>query len=376
MLVATVPYPFNTQLRELILFLQEKGWDVHVLCSNRPDIEGISFHRVTIKRSIAPFYDLVSLWKLFWLLRKERFPIVHSFNPKSGLLCAIAAKISNTPVRLHTFTGQVWVTLKGTRRFVSRFGDIVIGKLNTHCYCDSDSQKSFLIQDGVISSAKISVLGGGSLSGVNTKKFDRALFSKNDYTALRKKMGFSKDDFVLLFVGRLTKDKGIRELLKAYSLLRYKHQEIKLLLVGPEEKDFQETLKFVNLSDMEGVVFTGYARDPEKYMFISDLFVLPSYREGFGSVIIEAGAMGLPSVGSSIYGIKDAIDNGNTGILTPVKDVRRLVQAIEMLIVNITLRKNLGNNALKRAVNFSSDKMNKCFKKEYDFFLVEKNYKT
>jgi glycosyltransferase involved in cell wall biosynthesis len=233
--VATVSYPFNTQLNQLILFLQEEGWDTHVLCSDKPNIQGISFHPLNIAREISPIRDITSLFRLFLFLKRNDFSIVHSFNPKSGLLCSIAAKLAGNPIRLHTFTGQVWATLTGLKKMLVKYSDKVIGILSSKCYCDSFSQKEFLVKEKVIFPEKLTVLAKGSLSGVDLKRFNRARFQEEELAEFRKQLNLSSKDFVLLFVGRITRDKGIKELIDAYQVLKVQYSNMKLLVVGPEE---------------------------------------------------------------------------------------------------------------------------------------------
>lgn len=364
--VATVSYPFNTQLKHLILFLQEEGWDTHVLCSDKPNIQGISFHPLDIAREISPIRDITSLFSLFLFLKRNRFSIVHSFNPKSGLLCSIAAKLAGAPVRLHTYTGQVWVTLTGFKKMLAKNSDKVIGILNSKCYCDSFSQKEFLVKEGVILLEKLTVLAGGSLSGVDLKRFNRARFQEEELVDFRKQLNLSSKDFVLLFVGRITRDKGIKELIAAYQILKVQYSNIKLLVVGPEEADATEFLKGFDKEVFSGIRFEGYKVEPEKYMAISDLFVLPSYREGFGSVIIQANAMGLTSVGTNIPGLRDAIVDQCTGVLVQERNIDELVRAIGILFENEDLRQKLSDQAISRVCDFSSEKLNVAILNEYN----------
>jgi glycosyltransferase involved in cell wall biosynthesis len=357
---ATVPFYIAAHLKGQVEFLQSLGSDVVLISSPGPELsklnlgKGLCHEAIEISRSIAPIKDLRALIQLIRLFRNKSFDIVHSTTPKAGLLTALAAWISRVPIRLHTWTGQQWVTLKGPVRFVSKLADRLIGLLNTMCYADSHSQRRFLIQEGIVKAEKISVIGANSLSGVDLLRFNPERFSENEQRGLRKDLGIRLDSRVIVFVGRITKDKGIYELLAAFDRIRKAGYEADLLLIGPldEECGGMPTIARREIETHPNVHIVGYTEEPEKYLAVSDIFCLPSYREGFGTVVIEAAAMGLPAVGTRINGLIDAIDEDKTGLLIPSHDVIALVNALRFLLDSPQKVKTMGRAARQRCQEF------------------------
>jgi glycosyltransferase involved in cell wall biosynthesis len=246
--------------------------------------------------------------------------------------------------------------------------DWIIGHLNTQCYADSASQRAFLINEKVVAASKISMLGAGSVGGVDLERFNLSVFGRERVAAIRRELGISRQSSVILFVGRLTKDKGIRELVSAFQMLHRDRKDVELILVGPFEPERdplpQETLNA--LSDNRNIHVIGFSPEPEKYMALADVFCLPSYREGFGSVIIEAAAMGLPSVASRVVGLVDAVVDGETGLLVPAKDAYALKQALMRMLSEPDMRRRMGRAARIRAArDFDSKSINQLMLEEY-----------
>lgn len=376
--VSTVPFFVITQLSAQLSALVKSGAKVSVVASNDEHsstlstVGGVRFYPVNICRDINLIQDFKSLFHLIKLFREQRFDIVHSTTPKAGLLCAIAGCVARIDVRLHTFTGQPWVTMSGLKRNILKLCDRLVGVLNTHCYTDSASQRDFLINSGIMSSSKISVVGTGSLAGVDIKRFSRDRFSDHDRLALRASLSIPQHAKVVLFVGRVTRDKGMQELLDAFSSLKSSLGEhVVLLVVGPFEPDgkslFENTVDDMTRSNIRII---GFSDAPESFMAIADVLCLPSYREGFGTVVIEAAAMGVPTIGTNIYGLSDAIVDGETGLLVPVKDYRALADALHKLLDDDVLRTNMSMSAYSRAVqNFDSEYCSELLIQEYEGFF-------
>jgi glycosyltransferase involved in cell wall biosynthesis len=371
--VSTVHFYVLTQLAEQIQAIKNAGASISVVASGeemnlRLDLpEDYEFISIYIPREISLFKDTIALYKLWQLFRTHHFDIVHSTTPKAGLLCAIAARLAFIPIRLHTFTGQTWATLGGMKRKIVKFCDKIIGIFNTRCYADSPSQKDYLIKENVIKKEKLLVLGNGSLAGVNLQRFSSARFSKQEKANIKLSLGIEKDPLILLFVGRINKDKGVFELIEAFEQLIKLNFNLILLVVGPFEQNmepkFQEIVKSKCLNK---VIFTGFSAEPERYMAIADILCIPSYREGFGTVVIEAAAMGLPAVGTKIYGLTDAIVDGETGILVEPRSSLELAKALEKLVINEDIRIQMGKNALNRVIrDFDSINCNELLIQEY-----------
>lgn len=372
--ISTVPFFIVTQLKGQIEFLSNSGISVTVISSDVSNMSqnsfsgDISYLDVTIDRRPSPIKDLLALIRLILIYRKHRFDIVHSTTPKAGLLSAIAVKFSRVPISLHTFTGQPWVTLTGVLRMISRASDVLIGKLNTHCYADSFSQRNYLIEENIISANKISVIGKGSLAGVDLSRFNQERFSKNERERLKHEIINNQRSIVLTFIGRITKDKGIFELLLAFKLLRESGYIVELMLVGPFDigKDKKSSELQTYVQNLEKVHWINYTDEPERYLAFTDILCLPSYREGFGTVVIEAAAMGIPTVGTNIPGLSDAIEKDVTGLLVPVTDHEALFKAIKKLLDSPYERKNMGASAKMRCFEkFDAEKVNQEILKEY-----------
>ena len=315
----------------------------------------VNIINLPIERKINLFADLRALFLLISIFYKNEFSLVHSVSPKAGLLTAIASWISRVPNRLHTFTGQVWMTKKGMSRWFLKLLDKIIVTLNTSILVDSFSQQDFLIKEGVLSQDLSIVLGSGSISGVDINRFKP---SKKYRNLIRNQLNIKDDCLIFLFVGRLKREKGVFELVDAFKNVSERHDDVALLIVGPDDEGLQQGL----ISRLEGskefVRFVDFTKTPEQYMAASDIFVLPSYREGFGSVIIEAASCGLPSIGSNIYGLSDAIKAGETGLLVLVRSSKLLEKEMLKLVNNNKLRNEMSLNARKRVTHhFSQDEI-------------------
>jgi glycosyltransferase involved in cell wall biosynthesis len=351
-----------------------QGARVTVVASDEPEMalmegmEGVCCVRMDIPRSIAPRRDLHALINLYRLFRRERIQIAHSTTPKAGLLTALAAFVARVPVRLHTFTGQPWVTMHGLKRWLARASDKLIGTLNTRCYTDSPSQREYLISQGIVKKSQLFVIGAGSLAGVNAQRFDRHRFGEVQCATLRKSLGISTEAPVLLFIGRITVDKGVRELMQAFLEIKAIGSTAHLVFVGrfDAESGVSGEISPIELKRLPDTHIVGYTECPEEYLAIADILCLPSYREGFGTVVIEAAAMGVPTVGTKIYGLVDAIDDGKTGLLVSPKSVSELVKSFTTLLNDMQLREEMGTAARQRALSqFDSKMINSLVVDEY-----------
>lgn len=302
---------------------------------------------VVIERKISLWNDLKALFCLYRLFRQERFDVVHSIMPKSGLLSMAAGFLARVPNRIHTFTGQVWATQSGLKRSVLKFMDRLLVFFAVSIFVDSNSQRKFLISEGIVSEDKAFVLASGSIAGVDTQRFRPDPQARND---IRSSLGITDSDIVFLFLGRLTRDKGLLELAGAFLKLCTKYKNIHLMVVGPDEDNMRQAMTGTCGAYGNRLHFEDYTDIPEAYMAAADVFCLPSYREGFGSVIIEAAAVGVPAVGTRIYGITDAIDEGVTGLLCAPRDPDALAGMMEQLAGDDALRKEMGASARARAL--------------------------
>lgn len=301
---------------------------------------------IPIQRQPSPLRDLRALWVLQRQFRTQRFDVVHSNTPKAGLLTMIAAVAARVPIRIHTFTGQVWANRSGLRRKLLKALDTGIAAMATHILVDSESQRAFLLREGVLSAGNSYVLGNGSISGVDTGRFRP---NKQVRTEVRLRQGIPASAIAFLYLGRLKRDKGILDLAQAFSQLARVHEHVYIFFVGPDEDNLTTRIRQVCGQCISRVRFDGYTDRPESCLAACDVLCLPSYREGFGSTIIEAASMGLPAIGSRIYGITDAVDEGVTGLLHIPGDVSDLADKMRLLAEDERLRNRLGCAARERA---------------------------
>lgn len=379
--ISTVPFFVVSQLKHQIEAIVKAGTSVTVVTSNGPelnllrDLYGVKCEIINIRRSISPWIDSLALLRLYLLFKREHIHIVHSTTPKAGLLTALAAFLAKVPVRLHTYTGQPWVNMYGIKRWIARTSEKIIGKLNTRCYADSESQRKFLIEQRIVDQERLNVIGEGSLAGVDLGRFDRSHFSADECEAIRKSLGIPESVPVLLFIGRITIDKGIRELIQAFEEIKNTGSDAHLILVGQfdEESGVSGVVSQNDIKRHNDVHIVGYSECPECYLAIADVLCLPSYREGFGTVVIEAAAMGVPTVGTNIYGLSDAVVHRETGILVEPQKVNELKAALLEIMADNEMRLRMGVAAKQRAIKlFDADKVNRQVIKEYRDLLHRK----
>jgi glycosyltransferase involved in cell wall biosynthesis len=367
--ISTIPFFVATQLKQQILDINNAGAEVTIISTYGFELKHlvkekhINHINIYIPREIKLLSDLSALIKLYNAFRKHSFDIVHSTTPKAGLLTAIAGLMANIPIRLHTFTGQVWCNSKGIKRWILKWCDWIIIQANTRCYADGFSQVTFLKEQRVIESEDdVKVLGAGSLAGIDLTRFDRALWQPRKKELLSR-FGVDNANKKIVFVGRLAYEKGIVELIQAFSILLERSQKYDLLLIGSFEANAgnipQDILDTINNS--KRIFHFKYTSCPEKFLIISDILCLPSYREGFGTTVIEAAAMGIPTIGTNVVGLVDSIVNYKTGLLVPIYDSISLANAIEDTLINTEKRHVMGEQAYQRV------------KKEYDSTIVSKH---
>ncbi|MBK5275237.1 MAG: glycosyltransferase [Desulfuromonadales bacterium] len=308
---------------------------------------------VTIERKIDIIRDIKALIALFRHFSHYRYDIVHSVTPKAGLLAMAAARLAGVPVRIHTFTGQVWVTQTGFKRMLLKSMDRLLAGMATHILVDSASQRTFLINEGVVPPLKSTVLAKGSISGVDTVRFSPDSDVRSD---VRSELGVVEGDVVFLFLGRLNRDKGVLDLAAAFASIAGQRSDTWLLLVGPDEEGMRHKIERECSRFLDRVRFIPYTSTPEKFMVAADVFCLPSYREGFGTVVIESASSGIPAIGSNIYGISDAIEDGRSGLLFEVGNIVMLSDKMFELICDKEVRIRMGKYARERAIShFQSD---------------------
>ena len=345
-------------------------FDVFVLGNNvshyKNQYQNINFIDITIKRKINIFSDLYVLISLAYYMIKYKPIVVHSIMPKAGLLSSISGFITLRPVRIHTFTGQVWANYNGIQRKFFILIDKLIVRLNSNNLTDSPSQSAFLFENNISNKGElITCLGKGSLTGVDIKIFNyNNLIHKRQL--IRNQLNIKSNDFVLLFLGRKSIIKGIINLFEVFDNL--KDLKLKLLFIGPDESNgILDNLlkKYSHLSEnmihLDSVIFR------EHYIIASDLLCLPSSIEGFGSIVIDSAALGVPTVGFDIVGLVDAIENNKTGILVENGNSSKFANAIRYLVGNEDIYNTFKSNCISRVINTFD--ANLLYQYQKDFYL-------
>lgn len=350
--VTTVPITLNFY-RGHVGYLQSKGFTVSAISSPGPQLDefgaalGVETRAVSMNRRLSPLRDVVSLARLLFALAKLRPDLVHATTPKAGLLGPIAARLVGAKVVVSVFglpqmtrTGAMKKLLDATTRFSCRLAHRV--------WCDSYSIREHLITHKLCAPGKIFVAGSGSVNGVDAARFDQ---NRYDAAATRAEWGIPAGAFLIGYVGRIVRDKGIHELAAAWRTLRDRHPDVRLMLVGePEDSDPISADVDRFLRDDPRVHFTGQQSDVARLLSALDVFVMPSYREGFGVTNIEAASMGLPVVSTRIPGCVDSVMDGATGTLVPPRDAEALAEAIERYYADPDLRARHGAAGRQRVL--------------------------
>ena len=358
-----MPISFKVLLKGQLRFMTSNGFDVKGVSSEGEELrevrenEGIAVEAITMSRKITPFQDLKSLWEMWNFLRKEKPQIVHTHTPKAGIIGMLAARLAGVPHRLHTVAGLPLMEATGIKRKILNFVEKLTYSSATRVYPNSKGLYDFILQNNFTQSNKLKIIANGSSNGINTTFFSPAQVSEIEMVTLREKLNIQPDDFVFVFVGRIVSDKGINELIKAFSQLQTAENNeltsIKLLLVGGLESDLDplnpETLAEINQN--KDIISAGFQQDVRPFFAISDALAFPSYREGFPNVVMQAGAMGLPSIVSDINGCNEIIVEGENGLIIPSKNVEKLKEKMLTLARDKNLYVKLKENSRRMIEN-------------------------
>lgn len=303
---------------------------------------------IDIERRISIAKDIKALWLLYRYFRNNKFDAFVSQASKPSLLASIAGRLAGIPVRIRIFTGQLWAHKKGFGRFFFKTIDKLTISLNTHTLVDGKSQRKYLIENGVLKDGQAIVLANGSICGVDIDRFRPNIGTRNK---IRESFGIKDNEIVFSFMGRINRDKGIYELLEAFNKLLAEYKNIKLVLIGNSEGITHDAMtNYSNIKIGDNLILYGYTKEPYNALQISDVFCLPSYREGFGMSAIEAASLQLPVICSDAYGLADSFIDGETGVKCKVKDVESLYYAMKSYIANPEQIHRFGLNGRKRVM--------------------------
>ena len=363
----TIPMSLDAFCNGMLRELSEK-YEVVALSSPGPEFpiieerEGVRTIKVQMERHISIVKDIKALIKMIGVFRKEKPTMVHSMTPKAGLLCMIAGWLTKVPVRVHTFTGLVWPTEKGLKRRILMTTDRLTCACATHIIPEGEGVKNDLVA-GKITKKPLNVLGYGNVKGIDLSHFVLSEELKVKSVKIR------SDKFTFLFVGRIVKDKGINELCQAFNRLA-KEEKVRLLLVGPSEDNVDPisdlTREIIKNNPKIEYVGPQWGDELLTYYAASDCFVFPSYREGFPNTVMEAGAMGLPSIVTDINGSREIIVQDENGVIIPSHDTEALFLAMLKMVRDKDARVKMAGNARQMiASRYEQGFVRKCL---YDFY--------
>lgn len=323
-------------------YFQKRGFDVTLLSPERrdgewtvPEPEGVATVEVPMERKMAPLRDLASLWRLWRAMRALRPVVSNVGTPKAGLLGGIAAWLNRVPCRFYTLHGLRFETASGLKRRILIYAERLACRFAHRVVCVSHSVREKAIAFGLTNRERTLVLGSGSCNGVDASRFAPNPKLIQRAAALRRQLGIPERALVILFVGRLTRDKGIPELMEAFLQLDKQFPEVRLLLAGCFEKEDPLPADIRRqLARHPHIIFAGPVQDTPSFYAAADIVVLPSHREGLPTVVLEAQAAGRPVVGAQATGIVDVVTDGETGLLFPVGDVAALTRALARLVTD------------------------------------------
>ena len=342
--IATTPFQINAflhpHLREIskhhdltLAVNLEDGYPLQL-----PDAT-VQIAGVPLERKISPLRDLMALLSLLRLLVRGRYAAVHSFAPKAGLLGMLAAWLAGVPVRMHSFQGEVWSSRRGPMRAILKAADRLTAKLATRVLVVGRGERAFLEGEGVVSRGRAVVLGDGSIAGIDTARYRPNAAAR---AGVRAQLQLKDTEVLLLFLGRLVRDKGVLDLAAAFDLACGRDPNLALAFVGPDEQGITAEIRSAAGASAGRVKFVGYTQRSEDYLAASDIVCLPSYREGFSTVILEAGACGIPVLASRIYGTENTLIDGVTGRYLPALDPPGWSNAIVELAADPARREQMG----------------------------------
>ena len=369
-----MPISLNLLLKGQLKFFKENGFKVYTASADGQEIkdikerEQVAHFILPYTRIISPFAELRALLLTFKLIKKLNPDIVHTHTPKAGLLGMIAAKLANVPHRLHTVAGMPLMEAKGINRRILQFTEKFTYRMATAVYPNSYNLKKWIESHLRPKNAKIKVIGQGSSNGIDTTFFRRTRLILEQAKDIRKKLKITNSTTVLVFVGRLVRDKGVNELVDVFDTLG---EAAHLILVGDFEdhrEPLEETTK-QRIFRYENIHHVGFQRDIRAYLCAGDIFVFPSYREGFPNVVLQACSMELPCLVTDINGCNEIVKNEFNGLFVTPKDTVSLERQLLRLIQDGQLRRKLSGQARLVALKYDQQEYWNALLAEYRSIL-------
>ncbi|MFZ4262395.1 glycosyltransferase family 4 protein [Sphingobacterium sp. HJSM2_6] len=370
---STVPISLDVLLKGQLKYIKN---EFEVIALSSPGIqldnvgkrEGVRTKSISIKRKISIYNDIVSLFKLIYFFIKEKPHIVHSITPKAGLLSMIAAFITGCPYRIHTFTGLIFPYKTGFQQKILILMDRILCLCATHIYPEGEGVKQDLLKFK-ITNKNLKILGNGNVNGVDLNYFNSSEVQGVD--ELRNILKIDLDSFVYVYVGRIVKDKGICDLVSAFLEISKLQTNCKLIIVGDyESSDLIDIETRNSINNNSSILHVGFIEDIRPYLKLANVHILPSYREGFPNVVLQAGAMSKPSIVTNISGSNEIIQNGYNGLIIDSKSVQDLFEVMEYVLLNKHILNNMGINARKNIeAKYGNDILWKAILDEYNSYF-------
>jgi glycosyltransferase involved in cell wall biosynthesis len=340
--------------------LKENNFDITIITSSSGALQdfgrelpdGIKLYTVKMSRTIKPWEDFKAFLQILKFIKENKFDIVQYVTPKAALWGSTASFFARVPIRLYLMWGLYYVTQTGIKRILFKVTEKLVCRFSTAITPDSKGNCKLAVEEGLCKADKISVVGHGSANGVDTTRFDPDRLAE-DREKIRKELNIPENAKVFGCIAAIVKDKGINELIEAFDEVSKNMPDVYLLYIGQAtEKDPVKESTSEIMKNHDRIIHLGWQQEPEKYLAAMDIFVLPTYREGFGVVNIEACAMSLPVISTDVPGPQESIIDGETGILVPAKQVRPLIDAMQTLLNNPDYAKVMGEAGRKRVQEF------------------------
>lgn len=353
--ITTVPGSLSVLLTGQLRYISDNGFEVIAVSSPGESLMEVAINEkvktvaISMTRKITPFKDLRALLQLYRLMRKEKPEIVHTHTPKAGLLGVIAARLAGVPHRLHTVAGMPLTVETGFRRLFLNYIEKLTYACATKVYPNSYGLKDIILKNSFAKEKKLKVIGNGSSNGIDTSIFDPSLVTLESKRKILDELNLAEDSFIFLFVGRVVEDKGIKELIKAFTNLNKTHSNSHLIIVGGYERQLNPLSPELvsTIDEHSNIHHVGYKKNVLDYFGLADVFTFPSYREGFPNVVLQAAALQLNCIVSDINGCNEIITNGDNGWIVPSKNVEELEDRMRWCLENKEKSKRMGLKSRK-----------------------------
>lgn len=351
--------------------MQEQGFEVITASAGGSEVkqicarEGVEHYPINFTRTLSPLKDLKALWQLIRLMQQQKPDIVHTHTPKAGLLGMMAAKLIGVKLRMHTVAGMPLMEATGMTKRILQLTEKITYWCAHKVYPNSYKLKDYMIREFPAYEKKFKIIGEGSSNGINLEHFSKEQVNQKVVADLQDQHNIPMDATVFVFVGRIVEDKGIHELVEAFTAL---DGIAYLLLVGSYENEREPVKAEIKetIQNHPRIIHVGFQKDVRPFLAASDVFVFPSYREGFPNVVLQAAAMELPCIVSDINGSNEIITHNDNGLIVPSKNTDQLKSAMKELVNDPEKRKALSEKARPSILQkYDQQKVWKAILEEY-----------